>query len=210
MDRSGIKSKATNVTIIITMTEESGTMDIAVTMTMVLGTMVGILGGLAALQTRQKKTSNDDEESWLSGFLPSSSSQPSKRAYECWVLTYTPMWILAFGVIVAFQLYEDFDEWSYMTVCGGLSLPFLLQPVLLPSCGYGSPDQKRPLLQRYCFKANVWLAVYSFIGNYWYTHCRCNTLLEHLCLGGMYGLCSLFMFLIPMRLSPCVFDTPLS
>jgi hypothetical protein len=161
------------VIIIIAMMEESGRMDIAVTMTMVLGTMVGILGGLAALQTRQKNSSNDDK-SWLSGFLPSSSSQPSKRAYECWVLTYTPIWIVAFGVIVAFQLYEDFDEWSYMTVCGGLSLPFLLQPVLLPSCGYGSPDQKRPLLERYCFKANVWLAVYSFIGNYWYTHCRFN------------------------------------
>ena len=58
-----------------------------------------------------------------------------------------------------------------MKVCGGLSLPFLLQPVLLPSAGSaGSPDEKRPLLERYCFKANLWVAIYSFIGNYWYTH----------------------------------------
>lgn len=33
-----------------------------------------------------------------------------------------------------------------------------------------SPDQYRPLLERYAFKANVWIATYSFIGNYWYTH----------------------------------------
>jgi cycloeucalenol cycloisomerase len=80
--------------------------------------------------------------------------------------------MFCFGIIVAFQLYEDFDAWSYLKVCGGLSLPFLVQPILLPSAGFNSPDAKRPLLERYAFKANIWIAVYSFIGNYWYTHCK--------------------------------------
>ena len=140
-----------------------GNSDIAVTMAMVLGTMVAILGGLVLLQTPQKGDG--------SSFLPSATIQPSKRAYEQFVLAYTPIWILAMGIIVAFQLYETFDEWSYLKVCGGLALPFLLQPILYPSAGCQSPDQKRPIMERYAFKANLWLAVYSFIGNYWYTHC---------------------------------------
>jgi cycloeucalenol cycloisomerase len=58
-----------------------------------------------------------------------------------------------------------------MKICVGLSLPFLLQPIVLPSgINTNSPDEKRPLLDRYSFKANIWIAVYSFIGNYWYTH----------------------------------------
>lgn len=116
------------------------------------------------LQTPQKGGS--------SSFLPTSQTHPSKRAYELFVLTYTPIWIFAFGCIVAFGLYQDFDEWSYMKVCVGLALPFILQPFVFPSAGYGSPDAMRPLIERYSFKANVWIAVYSFIGNYWYTHCK--------------------------------------
>ncbi|KAJ1473596.1 hypothetical protein T484DRAFT_1835477, partial [Baffinella frigidus] len=27
-----------------------------------------------------------------------------------------------------------------------------------------------PLLERYSFKANLWILIFSFIGNYWYTH----------------------------------------
>ena len=65
--------------------------------------------------------------------------EPSKRAYELFALTYTPIWIFAFGCIVAFGLYERFDEWSYLYVCVGLALPFLLQPIIMPSAGFGSP-----------------------------------------------------------------------
>jgi cycloeucalenol cycloisomerase len=140
-------------------------MDVAVTMAAILGTMVAGIGGLILLQTPTKEGG---------AFLP---TEPSKRAYELYVLTYTPVWILAFGCIVAFGWYEDFDQWSYMKVCVGLALPFLLQPLLLPSAGHESPDASRPLLERYSFKANLWIAVYSFIGNYWYTHC---TLIERM------------------------------
>ena len=33
-----------------------------------------------------------------------------------------------------------------------------------------------PLLHRYCLKANLWLAIFGFIGNYWYTHYFYNIL----------------------------------
>jgi cycloeucalenol cycloisomerase len=147
--------------------------DVAVTMTAILGSMVAIIAGLVMIQTPKVVVS---KSSRIGGrFLPDPVLEPSKRAYEIYALIYTPIWITGFGIIVAFGLYKTFDEWSYMKVCVGLSLPFLLQPVLLPS-GFtttttnSSPDTHRPLHQRYSFKANVWIAVYSFIGNYWYTH----------------------------------------
>lgn len=139
-------------------------MDIGLTMSVILGTMLAGLGGLVSIQKPLVSPSQS------SSFLPSLQTEPSKRAYELFVVTYTPIWIGAFAVIVATGIYENFTAWSYLLVCGGLALPFLLQPILLPTAGFDSPDARRPLLQRYAFKANVWLAVYSFIGNYWYTH----------------------------------------
>jgi len=139
--------------------------DIAIKMAGILGSMVAMLGGLVLLQTKSKTTVSMTER-----MLPDPKTQPSKRAYELYTCCYTPVWIGAFAVIVAFQLYEDFTAQSYLVVCGGLALPFLLQPLLFPSCGFASPDAKRPLFERYAFKANLWIAVYSFIGNYWYTH----------------------------------------
>ena len=134
--------------------------DIAVLMSAILGTCLAGLAGLVALQTPVKDCST------TSSFFPCPQREPSKRAYELFVAKYTPFWIGAMAVIVVLQLYEDFTPIMYIYVCGGLALPFLLQPVLWPL----GPDMERPLLQRYALKANVWLAVYSFIGNYWYTH----------------------------------------
>lgn len=133
--------------------------DIAVQMSAILGTCLAGVAGLIALQTPAK----DDQQS---RFLPCPHREPSKRAYEVFVAQYTPVWMGAMAVIVALQLYEDFSPHMYIYVCGGLALPFVLQPILWPL----GPDAQRPLLQRYAFKANLWLAVYSFIGNYWYTH----------------------------------------
>lgn len=57
-------------------------------------------------------------------------------------------------------------QWHYLFLCVGLALPFLLQPLLFPF----SAEKCLPLYCRYSVKANVWLAIFSFIGNYWYTH----------------------------------------
>lgn len=57
-------------------------------------------------------------------------------------------------------------QYHYMGLCVSLALPFLLQPILAPL----DSEKNIPLDMRYSFKANVWLAIFSFIGNYWYTH----------------------------------------
>lgn len=138
--------------------------DVVVTMVAILGTMLAIIAGLVSIQTPRK------DRQVVSSWLPSAKEQPSKRAYELFAACYTPVWIFCFGIIVVFQLYENFTAINYLQVCGGLALPFVLQPIFFPTAGFQSPDAKRPLQERYAFKANVWLGVYSFIGNYWYTH----------------------------------------
>ena len=204
-------STTTTTTNMLLQQEQSKTepeMDIAMTMAMILGTMVAILFGLISIQQTKKKKKKKPENNKTmttrdipqqqqqqqqqqqegietsslssssssfssSSFFPCAKTQPSKRAYELFVAYYTPIWILAFAIVICFQLYEEFDAWGYLQFCGGLSLPLLLQPIVFPSAGQSllsSPDSQRPLWERYSFKANVWIAIYSFIGNYWYTH----------------------------------------
>jgi cycloeucalenol cycloisomerase len=69
-------------------------------------------------------------------------------------------------IVLATQAYEHFTENEYMYLCVSLAAPFLLQPILFPVDG----ERNLPIWLRYSFKANVWIAIFSFIGNYWYTH----------------------------------------
>lgn len=91
----------------------------------------------------------------------------ARERCENWFLLYGVFWISCFTAIVAFGLYEQMDKWGYLLVCGGLAAPLLLQPALLPSL---TKESSLPLLQRFCTKANVWIAIFSFLGNYWGTH----------------------------------------
>jgi cycloeucalenol cycloisomerase len=90
----------------------------------------------------------------------------AKREFEIYALKYSAIWIGVFAIIIVLQLYEDFTADSYLKVCVSLALPFLLQPIVFPN----SSERKFPFYLRYSFKANLWIAIYSFIGNYWYTH----------------------------------------
>ncbi len=132
--------------------------DIAITMALIFGFILIVLFLLnRTLEVLPGVTGN---------FLPLEKHNLMKREFEIFSLHYTVVWIALFGCVVVFKYYEEFDENSYMKVCVTLSLPFLLQPFLWPL-----PSEKNfPLVERYSFKANVWIAIFSFIGNYWYTH----------------------------------------
>jgi len=75
-----------------------------------------------------------------------------------WVLKYSVVWMGSFAVIIAAQLYESFTALTYFVVCGGLALPLVLQPLFLPSGA------------KHALRAQLWIAIFGFIGNYWYTH----------------------------------------
>ncbi|GMH72321.1 hypothetical protein TrRE_jg5929, partial [Triparma retinervis] len=79
--------------------------------------------------------------------------------WETYAFKYSVVWIAIFAVIVASQIYESFTHpLSYLLVCGTISLPYLLHP-FLPSLS--SPHSLR---------CTAWIASFSFIGNYFYTH----------------------------------------
>lgn len=105
--------------------------------------------------------SNQIKSTWLP-----TKDNISKRNFEIFSLYYTAMWIGAFMIVLAAQSYEHFTENEYMYLCVTLAAPFLLQPILFPLGG----ERNLPIWLRYSFKANVWIAIFSFIGNYWYTH----------------------------------------
>lgn len=71
------------------------------------------------------------------------------------------------GGIVASGAYEEFDEWSYMKVGCVLALPYMIGPLVLPG---GAGEPKKRLWKRYFVKANVWIAIISYVGNYFWTH----------------------------------------
>lgn len=95
----------------------------------------------------------------LGTFLPSIHNN-SKREYEIFTLYYSLFWISIFGIVIVFQLYENFTANSYMSLCSGLAAPLLLQPIVYPM----KSEQVLPLHLRYSFKATLWIAIFSFIG----------------------------------------------
>lgn len=78
-------------------------------------------------------------------------------------------------MVIALSLYERWGEWGYMIFCAACALPLVVVPLALPSAA----DCKLPWHQRYIVKANLWVAIFSFIGNYWCVHNtpRCNAML---------------------------------
>eukprot|EP00469_Lotharella_globosa_P009965 CAMPEP_0167773408 /NCGR_PEP_ID=MMETSP0111_2-20121227/1401_1 /TAXON_ID=91324 /ORGANISM="Lotharella globosa, Strain CCCM811" /LENGTH=298 /DNA_ID=CAMNT_0007663037 /DNA_START=12 /DNA_END=908 /DNA_ORIENTATION=+ len=100
-------------------------------------------------------------------WLPDATTSPQKRKWELFSLQYGCFWILCFGIIIGGELFVWFDDVHYMVVCVGLASPLLLQPFLFPSI---TNDSDVVWYERYSVKANTWIAIFSFIGNYWYTH----------------------------------------
>jgi len=131
--------------------------DIAV----VMGSVLGFIGLSLFLLKSFLTPKNDCESTWLPP-----ANNLAKRQYEIWCLQYSFVWISAMGVVIITQAYEHFSEWDYMTLMIVLSSPLLLQPFMYPM----DAEKTVPLCSRYSFKATVWIAVFSFIGNYWYTH----------------------------------------
>ena len=67
------------------------------------------------------------------------------------------------------------------------AVPYVVVPYAFPS----EEEAKIPWRERYITKANVWIAIFSFIGNYWYTHYFYRVLkvsVSHASLMGMMAL----------------------
>lgn len=95
------------------------------------------------------------------------AENPGKRWTELFFLAYSPVWIAwCLGLLVPLKLYDRLGEWGYMYIGLAAALPCVVLPPLL-EC---RADRGKPLSQRYWVKANVWIAIFSFVGNYFWTH----------------------------------------
>ncbi|KAL8170505.1 hypothetical protein V2J09_022309 [Rumex salicifolius] len=95
------------------------------------------------------------------------SDNPSQRWGELFFLLYTPFWLtLCLGIVVPFKLYENFKELEYLL----LALISAVPSVLIPLLFVGKADKGTALKDRYWVKASVWIVLFSYVGNYFWTH----------------------------------------
>ncbi|KAM1637386.1 hypothetical protein ACFX1X_015459 [Malus domestica] len=90
---------------------------------------------------------------------------PSKRWGELFFLLYTPFWLtLCLGIVVPFKLYESFTELEYLLIGLVSAVPAFLLPMLF----VGKADSSLAWKDRYW--ASVWIIIFSYVGNYFWTH----------------------------------------
>lgn len=95
------------------------------------------------------------------------ASNPSKRWGELFFLFYTPFWLtLCLGIVVPYKLYESFTEWEYLLIGLVSAVPSFLLPMLF----VGKADSSLCWKDRYWVKASLWTILFSYVGNYFWTH----------------------------------------
>jgi len=94
------------------------------------------------------------------------AENPSKRWAEIFFLKWSIGWILVFGSVVITKVYENFQDLQYLLLSLVVSVPYVAYPLLFPA----KCDANTPLLERYWVKANIWIAILSYVGNYFWTH----------------------------------------
>ncbi|CAD5178902.1 cycloeucalenol cycloisomerase-like [Musa acuminata AAA Group] len=95
------------------------------------------------------------------------ASNPSKRWGEAFFLLYTPFWLtLCLGIVVPYKLYEKFTELEYLILGLVSAAPAFLIPLLI----VGKADSGKCWRDRYWLKANLWIIIFSYVGNYFWTH----------------------------------------
>uniref|UniRef100_A0A1J3F2U5 Cycloeucalenol cycloisomerase n=1 Tax=Noccaea caerulescens TaxID=107243 RepID=A0A1J3F2U5_NOCCA len=95
------------------------------------------------------------------------AANPSKRWGELFFLFYTPFWLtLSLGIVVPYKLYETFTELEYLL----LALVSAVPAFLIPMFFVGKADTSLSWKDRYWVKANLWIIIFSYVGNYFWTH----------------------------------------
>lgn len=94
------------------------------------------------------------------------SNNPSKRWGEIFFLVFSALWMAPFVAIVSTEAYKNWADRGFMALGLAVSLPAVVIPLVFP----GKADRLIPLTHRYWLKANLWLFLFGFVGNYFWTH----------------------------------------
>lgn len=123
---------------------------------------------------KEKKNATSRRTAAISSSSSKSSSfssfqcqkNPSKKAAEKFTFTVSLCWITSIAIIILLKLYERFTRWHYLLYCGACALPYIVYPLWKPF----EEDKGVPVWERYVVKANAWIGILSFVGNYIWTH----------------------------------------
>lgn len=94
------------------------------------------------------------------------SLNPSKNYGDKFFIYYAGLWIPALAIIIYTNFYENASKLKWFLIGLAFELPCWFIPILFPS----DYDKLLPITKRYWFKANLWNAIFGFIGNYFWTH----------------------------------------
>ena len=104
------------------------------------------------------------------------SSNPAKAWTEQLFLVWGFIWVFVFGMIVVTGVYHHCGDFEYMLIGLFVSVPYVLLPLWMDPAlhVYPSPNATssfdRWCSSRYWVKSNVWVAIFSYVGNYFWTH----------------------------------------
>lgn len=89
------------------------------------------------------------------------SANPDKAWVEKFFLAYSPVWMAVMGIMMLFGLDKSMSDGVLLFTCCMVALPTILVPAILHKKYSTGPWQ-----QSYWLKANVYLFVFGFFGNY--------------------------------------------
>ncbi len=90
------------------------------------------------------------------------SDNPDKAWVEKFFLLYTPVWMALMGMMMFTGWANTWGNTALLLHSLLVALPIFIVPMLMAS----QHATGQPFYQRYWFKANVFLAIFSFVGNY--------------------------------------------
>ena len=90
----------------------------------------------------------------------------SKQFFENTIIGYTLLWMSSLAIIVHWKLYEYFNSHHYLI----LSLIYAIPCLLLPFIVADKAEKTLPFSKRFNTKANIFIGIVSYIGNYFFTH----------------------------------------
>ena len=90
------------------------------------------------------------------------SDNPSKAWGEKFFLAYSPVWMTLMAAVMGFGLTDEIGEWGFMAIGITVAAPLVVVPALV--------RDERPIgrlwYQTYWFKANLYIAVFNVMANY--------------------------------------------